>query len=280
MRKTEETDWKQFTKDFFLHQEDDIHDLLARQKNDDEALAEEDALFKVEDRDGAQKFTILDAWKSNESNFDFQDIEEGKPMEETNKLIGQEKRKMVKELTDNDYKINEGIIDTLFPALATKEEVMNDPNITPEDREMMIRFWENEEIDAQNPDMFDDAYNWVKGKLGKESKASEYNADGFYAMHFVNLAKAEEMADHYGYDLYQVVENCNPICLDQMKQDYESGVPPKAKEGGYGSGKNRHGFGHSKWMKEAEINDSVIDNPFIKEFDRLLRSNSEMDYND
>ena len=32
-----------------------------------------------------------------------------------------------------------------------------------------------------------------------------------------------------------------------------------AIDGGYGSGKNRHGFGHSKWMKGAELNDDIID---------------------
>lgn len=33
----------------------------------------------------------------------------------------------------------------------------------------------------------------------------------------------------------------------------------KANEGGYGSGKNRHGFGHKKWMRGAELNDDIID---------------------
>jgi DNA-directed RNA polymerase subunit RPC12/RpoP len=30
-------------------------------------------------------------------------------------------------------------------------------------------------------------------------------------------------------------------------------------EGGYGSGKNNHGFGHKKWMRGAELNDDIID---------------------
>ena len=85
----------------------------------------------------------------------------------------------------------EGIIDTL----GKWGGIIGTP-LTDEDRKRMV------EWDADDPDdMFDDAYNWVKGKLSKELKSTE---------------------------------------------------------GGYGSGKNRHGFGHSKWMREAEVNDSVI----------------------
>ena len=58
-------------------------------------------------------------------------------------------------------------------------------------------------------------------------------------------------------------------------------------EGGYGSGKNRHGFGHSKWMRGAELNEDIIDaenmhrnqflpmqveetkNPFLEEYTKL-----------
>ena len=85
----------------------------------------------------------------------------------------------------------EGIADTL----GKWGGIIGTP-LTDEDRKRMV------EWDADDPDdMFDDAYNWVKGKLSKELKSTE---------------------------------------------------------GGYGSGKNRHGFGHSKWMREAEVNDSVI----------------------
>ena len=203
--------------------------------------------------------------------------------------------------------------------------------------------------------MFDDAYNWVKGKLGKESKASESeklecpnckNKGGLFESTFAkngylceycdaditdeaiadwndvdwldldNLLDTKESKASEDYLVTVRNKNDDWNSLDdtwvntaedarKVKSEKESqysnnsnvvvrianynthtnygkndGYESKAKEGGYGSGKNRHGFGHKKWMKNAEINDSIIDNPFTKEYDKLLRSNSEMDYND
>ena len=263
-----ETDWLQFTKDFVNLDNAglDIHDLLELQKDKDIELAEtkeEDDLDEYGRNVNQDESSIWDLFKDNvpKSKEHLTDEDVKDILEEIrvggiifNELSPEVQEELIQYSDDNKLYMGGKIDPSIFDDesyskeknLYSRVEPLNDiekeiylkqdgedryfwekdlgsadpfnpykkPNaegiadtlgkwggiigtpLTDEDRKRMV------EWDADDPDdMFDDAYNWVKGKLSKELKSTE---------------------------------------------------------GGYGSGKNRHGFGHSKWMREAEVNDSVI----------------------
>ncbi len=189
-----ETDWLQFTKDFVNLDNSglDIQDLLELQKKKDIELAETKEHLTDEDVKDILEEIRAGGIIFNELSPEVQE-ELIQYSDDTKLYMGGKIDPSIFDDESYSYKKPnaEGITDTL----GKWGGIIGTP-LTDEDRKRMV------EWDADDPDdMFDDAYNWVKGKLSKELKSTE---------------------------------------------------------GGYGSGKNRHGFGHSKWMREAEVNDSVI----------------------
>ena len=116
------------------------------------------------------------------------------------------------------------------------------------------------------PEMKSDINNYIeKNNLSVESKSSEFKTRNRYRIY---TDTAVYMYDED--DLQEAIEDREkikikhglsslPKIMDKWNDTELQLGESKSTEGGYGSGKNRHGFGHKKWMKDAETNNSVID---------------------
>jgi len=247
-----ETDWKQFTKDFFLHQEDDIHDLLERQRNNDKNLKDYIRKEQVESTDSEEEKKFLDDYGKN-VNWDessFWDLFKDNTKEVDlwdNNDYNKYKQKFLKKYpnsTEDDFKkqIQGSDYYSKEELNWSRQRPLNDI-----EKEIYLKrdgddryFWERDlgSSDPFNPNKKSDDESKSNEGWEVEEELYQQLLDGEIGWH--------ELTPEMKADINNYIEKNN------------LSVETKSTEGGYGSGKNRHGFGHKKWMKDAEINDSII----------------------
>ena len=141
---------------------------------------------------------------------------------------------------------NESFLDTILP---TPEQMIDNPNTSDKDRKILQDFLHQEELDKNNPDPIDDAFNWFKKKFGKETIPVDDMTDD-------ELLNTRE----YVYGTYKNSEYLgkldseinrrglgNPNYREERREEDLVNSQYGATEGGVGSGKK----GHQKWMRGA-----------------------------
>ena len=271
--------WKQFAKDFITKHHLDVHDLIKEQEASEAGWDEEDeetvecrncngeGHFYHEDEDWQEMCTVCegngyiykDELKASEVEDDLEDPETDLNCpycrgdgyywdswydEDGNYQQMRRECEKCREKYPDFYKSDESFLDTVLP---TPEQLLENPNTSDEDREIIQDFMRQEELDSNNPDPIDDAFNWFKKQFGKETipvddmtddellNTREYVYGTYKNSEYLGKLDSEITRRGLGNPNYRVERREEDLINSQYG----------ATEGGKGSGKK----GHQRWMR-------------------------------
>ena len=147
---------------------------------------------------------------------------------------------LMKEQEESD----ESFLDTVLP---TPEQLLENPNTSDEDREIIQDFIQQEELDSNNPDPIDDAFNWFKKQFGKESIPVDDMSDDELLNTREYVYYSYKNSEYLGKLDSEITRRGlgNPDYKKERREEDLINSQYGATEGGKGSGKK----GHQRWMR-------------------------------
>ena len=130
------------------------------------------------------------------------------------------------------------------------------PDITPQDAfDDPRKFYES----ISKESMQDEIQEWFDSLSTTDIQKIGSDVNEFSSLLEQTPEVQDQIKTYYTFNVLQNQGVDSAQAYDLTFDGHLNSAMGLSNEGGYGSGKNNHGFGHKKWMRGAELNDDIID---------------------